>query len=309
MTWQNFCFIDFLPTFQNHPHETMLLNVCSRDQVVYSCGKNAAALIVGLMVDRGLLSYNEKVATYWPEFGINGKDQILLEDVLRHEGGLDFLEHAFADDDFTRENIKLNSVGQWLEKETAHWDDPVSSKRAYHTITRGWILNEIVRRVDPKSRTIGEIFHEDVMSKGMFCGLPEPEASLVMPQQSKSMAWLMGQTMLPSFLSDKVDTTLTDVLKGILTDASAGWQRTCKCVKDVNIAPDELPKYFQKDNVRRGEQPSASFNGSARGLASVAYIFANNGVDPQGKTVISKETCLKMHQHPKVALDTVIGNQ
>jgi len=93
------------------------------------------------------------------------------------------LEHVFTDDDFTRENIKLNSVGQWLEKETAHWDDPVSSKRAYHTITRGWILNEIVRRVDPKSRTIGEIFHEDVMSKGMFCGLPEPEAPLVMPQR------------------------------------------------------------------------------------------------------------------------------
>ena len=41
-----------------------------------------------LLVDRGLLQYEEKMAKYWPAFGQHGKEQITVEDVLRHEAGL-----------------------------------------------------------------------------------------------------------------------------------------------------------------------------------------------------------------------------
>ena len=64
-----------------------------------------------------------------------------------------------------RENIKKNCVGAWLEKESPSWADPDVTKRAYHRMTRGWILNEIVRRVDPEGRTMGEIFFQEVTSK------------------------------------------------------------------------------------------------------------------------------------------------
>ena len=39
--------------------------------------------------------------------------------------------------------------------------------------TRGLIINEIVRRIDPKGRTIGEIISEDFNIKGLYLGHSE----------------------------------------------------------------------------------------------------------------------------------------
>ena len=55
---------------------------------MYSSGKSIAAIVVAMLVDQGLLSYDEKIVTYWPEFGNKGKTDITLADVLRHEAGL-----------------------------------------------------------------------------------------------------------------------------------------------------------------------------------------------------------------------------
>ena len=35
-------------------------------------------------------------------------------------------------------------------------------KREYHAITRGWIVNELFRRVDPAGRTIGEFLRQEI---------------------------------------------------------------------------------------------------------------------------------------------------
>ena len=88
-----------------------------------------------------------------------------LADVLRHESGLAWLDHTFKIDDFMVENLKKNKVGQIFEIEPPHFPGPggandVPTNREYHTITRGCILNEIVRRVDPQNRTIGEIIKQ-----------------------------------------------------------------------------------------------------------------------------------------------------
>ena len=63
------------------------------------------------------------------------------------------------------ENLKKNKVGEIFEKEPPHFPgtggaNDVPTNREYHTITRGCILNEIVRRVDPQNRTIGEIIKQ-----------------------------------------------------------------------------------------------------------------------------------------------------
>ena len=43
---------------------------------------------MALLVDKGLVQYEEKVATYWPEFAQGGKDEITVADVMRHSGGV-----------------------------------------------------------------------------------------------------------------------------------------------------------------------------------------------------------------------------
>jgi len=66
--------------------------------MVFSATKGVAATVIHRLVDRGLLSYDEPVATYWPEFGVNGKDSITIRDVLRHRSGLSHLKGVSKDD-------------------------------------------------------------------------------------------------------------------------------------------------------------------------------------------------------------------
>ena len=109
-------------------------------------------------MEKRLLDYNEKITNYWPAFGSNGKGNITLADVLRHESGLSWLNHTFSQDDFLVENIKANKIGEAFEKATQNF--PILTKREYHYLTRDCLLNEIVRRVDPQGRTIGELIRK-----------------------------------------------------------------------------------------------------------------------------------------------------
>ena len=55
---------------------------------VFSSGKSLEAIAMASLVGRGLLDYEDKVVAHWPEFGANGKGDISVAEVLRHEGGL-----------------------------------------------------------------------------------------------------------------------------------------------------------------------------------------------------------------------------
>jgi CubicO group peptidase (beta-lactamase class C family) len=55
---------------------------------IFSSGKVLGSIIFAFLRDQDLLSYDEKVATYWPEFAQNGKENVTVADVLRHEAGL-----------------------------------------------------------------------------------------------------------------------------------------------------------------------------------------------------------------------------
>ena len=62
------------------------------------------------------------------------------------------IDNAPTLDDCTTANIKLNKVGEIIEKEELHWPDYKNSdsKREYHGQVRGLILNEVIRRIDPQ---------------------------------------------------------------------------------------------------------------------------------------------------------------
>jgi len=56
--------------------------------LVLSTTKGIAGLAVALANSRGLLDYEELVATYWPEFAQNGKSEITVRQLLSHQAGL-----------------------------------------------------------------------------------------------------------------------------------------------------------------------------------------------------------------------------
>ena len=129
---------------------------------------------------------------------------------------------------------------------------------------------------------------------------------LVAPQQAKSMLWLVDQSMLPSFISDRVETSFLDIVQSMWSGDN-GMLKAIGCLSGVKQDPRDACLYFLDDHVRKHEHPSANCNGSARGLARVAHIMANNGTDLDGKKIMSPRTCLGMHKEPKVAIDFGFG--
>ena len=109
---------------------------------------------MGMLYEKGLFKYEDKISQYWPEFGENGKSDIKICDVLRHESGLAYFSKPLASfENAWTENIKKNQVGELIEQEEQHFPtekDGIKFKREYHHSSRGMIINELVRRLHPE---------------------------------------------------------------------------------------------------------------------------------------------------------------
>ena len=57
-------------------------------QTIYGSGKSMESVILGMLHSEGLFKYDDKVSKYWPEFAQNGKEDVRIFEVLRHESGL-----------------------------------------------------------------------------------------------------------------------------------------------------------------------------------------------------------------------------
>mgnify|MGYP003393901499 CR=1 FL=1 len=60
--------------------------------LVYSATKGLAAMALAVAHSRGWLDYEERVATYWPDFAENGKAAITVRQLLAHQAGLFVLD-------------------------------------------------------------------------------------------------------------------------------------------------------------------------------------------------------------------------
>ena len=68
-------------------------------QLVFSTTKGAAAICVARLVEAGTISYDDTVATYWPEFGANGKGDVTIAQMMSHQAGLPYVEVELGFDD------------------------------------------------------------------------------------------------------------------------------------------------------------------------------------------------------------------
>jgi len=83
--------------------------------------------------------------------------------ILLQEAGLARFSEPFKLSYTQRENIKKNHMGSLIERQSPRWPSPeFGSTRMYHGLTRGFVLNEIFRRLDAQGRTIGEYFDQEI---------------------------------------------------------------------------------------------------------------------------------------------------
>ncbi|MGI9602867.1 MAG: serine hydrolase domain-containing protein, partial [Acidimicrobiales bacterium] len=143
-----------------------------RDTIVnvWSTTKTMAGTCMLMLADRDLIDFAEPVATYWPEFAQNGKDEVLVSHVMSHQAGLSGLESATPPDELSDWDLvveRLAAMEPWWEPGTA---------AGYHAVTQGFLQGEILRRVT--GRTIGEFFRREVaepLGADFHIGLPESE--------------------------------------------------------------------------------------------------------------------------------------
>ena len=135
--------------------------------VTSSTTKGFTATVAHVLVGRGLLDLDAPVASYWPEFAANGKQDIPVRWVLSHRAGVPALDQAPHLEDIVAWTPVVAAVARqrplWVPG-TAH---------GYHAQTFGWIVGELVHRITGK--TIGRFYADEIASRfgiDFWIGLP-----------------------------------------------------------------------------------------------------------------------------------------
>lgn len=118
--------------------------------VIYSGSKAITAFVVHLLVDRGLVNLADPVARYVPQYAAGGKGEITIGQVLSHRAGVASLPREAFDLDRLGDREFILSILSAVK--------PVGAPGeflAYHAVSGGFILGEVVERVTGKDiRTV-----------------------------------------------------------------------------------------------------------------------------------------------------------
>jgi len=207
---------------------------------VYSTTKGVAAFCIALAMEKGLLKYEEKVSTYWPEFSSNGKEDITIGMLMSHQAGICSPETRNVEDYYNQSLMAEKLAGM-----TPIWEPGTAS--GYHSMTFGWLTSELILRVTGKS--LGTFFREEVGDQheiDFFIGLPESEDHRV--------AELVPFDIVRSENSEQQQVELTDAQKS---------QRNSAGTLDIQ----------NTKAWRQAEIPSANGQGNAGGLAKLYSLI------------------------------------
>ncbi len=265
---------------------------------IFSSGKSLESIAIAHLVGRGLLDYAAPVAKYWPEFAANEKGALTVADVLRHEGGMAAFRTSLAPADLLPAQLKRNKVGAVIERHALRFPTN-GEKREYHAITRGWILNEVFRRVDPAGRTIGEFYEQDVrrpLEADVIVGVREAELDRIVRVTPLGFLYQFLQSLVPRALGRKIQHHFFQLVGRIL--------RMLPGLRHATTGGAPPPyagltgfSFFNDRVVAMGETPSAGAKCTARGLAKLAAAMAARGRWAE-REVVSEAGWRAMHDAP-----------
>lgn len=107
---------------------------------VFSCTKGIVAILAMRLVQAGILDYDERVATYWPEYGCHGKEDTRVKQLLSHQAGLPVLAMDLA----PGEIWNWKAVTGALAASEPRW--AVGTRHGYHALTWGYLVGCLLER-------------------------------------------------------------------------------------------------------------------------------------------------------------------
>ncbi|HEY1307301.1 MAG TPA: serine hydrolase domain-containing protein [Vicinamibacterales bacterium] len=221
--------------------------------IVYSATKGLAAMTLAIAHSRGWLDYDERVCAYWPEFAQHGKERITVRQLLAHQAGLYTLDVPIV----RRLVADLDRLAVVLARQTPAWEP--GTRQAYHGITLGFYETELLRRIDPSHRTVGQFFQDEIatpLGLDVYIRLPEdvPDSRLA---TMKHPSWI-------------------DMMRGfplrLAIDALNRRSKISRALRGSELPHDPMRVY-----ARNLEIPSGGAVGTARAIAHAYSVFATGG--------------------------------
>ena len=215
---------------------------------VYSTTKPIAALVLARAIDALPAGFETPVADIWPAFAAAGKDAVTIAELVSHQAGLP----GFAEPIDPGLWLDPPACAEALAALAPMW--PLGSAHGYHPLSWGYLIGEIVRRID--GRSLGTILHEEIAA------LAEIDFQIGTPASHHHR---VAEIMRPRALPDL----------GEINDAT----RAAFLTKWSS--PDRGGAIWREIEI-----PSANGIGTARAVAQLYGIYAHGG-ELNGKRVVS----------------------
>jgi CubicO group peptidase (beta-lactamase class C family) len=224
--------------------------------VIWSATKGLAAMTLALAHSRGWLDYDGRVSTYWPEFAQNGKETITVRQLLAHQAGL----YAFDEPVDKSVVADLDRLAVVLARQKPAWEP--GTRQAYHALTVGFYEGELLRRIDPEHRSLGQFFQDEIatpLGLDLYIRLPEsiPNSRLATLASPSPLTMLLR---FPFRLTLASLNHRSKIYRALIANPGAG------------IAQDERRIYS-----RNLEVPAGGGVGTARAIARAYGVFAGDG--------------------------------
>lgn len=142
---------------------------------ILSATKAITAVAIHIQSERGLIDIDGPITEIWPEFGASGKAEIAIREVLSHRAGLAHMPPGSTIEtmlDWDKTTTGLAQLSPWFVDGT---------RNAYHALSWGYIVGEIVHRSDPANRPFGQFVQQEICQplsiSDLWIGLTEGAAS------------------------------------------------------------------------------------------------------------------------------------
>jgi len=261
---------------------------------VFSSGKFVEGLVIAMLVDKGFVAYEDKISKHWPEFGVNGNENFTVSDLLRYEIGLDILSENI-DVEKMKDSKKFS---EFLAEQKPNF--PANTRRGYMGHSRGLFLNEIVKRVDPKHRSIGKFVQEEInkpLNVEFYFANPE-----IFPRLAKvtdtPIQFALYQLIIPYYLGILEEAQVNQLKAALDSNSSLNRvQNQIEGIKGGSAEAHDNPKI-----THQVELTSSTGQSHAGHMAKIVAAVSNKGKFGEIR-IFSEETYQKTVSLPVNTLD------
>lgn len=242
---------------------------------IWSSSKTVLALAALVAIDRGHLDPYEKVAKYWPEFAVNGKNEVEVRHLLSHSSGITGWQEPLTYADV----CDLEKSTKMLEQQ-ALWYEPGSAS-GYQSMSMGHTVGGVV------SRAVGKPFKQYLHEE--LCVPLEADFQL----GAKEEDWKRVAEIIPPPPMD-----MAKIPESFKDPSSIGFRTLMNPMSDATVANTETWK--------RGEVAAANGHSNSRAMARLLSVISRGGTI-DGKQFLSQKTIDLIFLEQQKGIDLVLG--